>query len=93
MADFTKYRLPDDDNGKWILDKIREIGLDVFTEQEEKVKYALDSLKPGKYYALEDLSDEDKRDLFIKLSCLYIRCHPEVTFSNDYSKIEKIKIL
>lgn len=92
MVDFKQYRLPDDDNGTWMLDKIKEIGLDAFTEQEEKVASALDRLKLGKFYDMNDLPEE-KRDMFIKLSCLYIMKHPEVVFSNDYSKIEKIRLL
>lgn len=90
MEDFKQYRLPDDDDGSWMLGKIREVGLDAFTEQEEKVVSALDNLKPGKFYDLHDLPVE-KREMFIRLSCLYIRSHPEVAFSNDYSRIEKMK--
>lgn len=30
--DFKQYRLPDDDNGSWILSTISRIGLDEFTE-------------------------------------------------------------
>ena len=48
--DFKQYRLPDDDNGSWILSTISRIGLDEFTEQENKVASALDKLKPGKFY-------------------------------------------
>ena len=88
--DFKQYRLPDDDNGSWILSTISRIGLDEFTEQESKVTAALDKLKSGKFYDLHDLPVE-KREMFIRLSCLYIRSHPEVAFSNDYSRIEKMK--
>jgi hypothetical protein len=91
MTDYIQYRLPDDDNGEWVLEKIKEMGLDAFTEQEEKVALALDKLKPGKYYDMADLK-EDKRENFIRLACLYIRNHPQVVFSNDYSRIEKIKL-
>lgn len=92
MEDFKQYRLPDDDNGTWMLEKIKEIGLDAFIEQEEKVASALDKLNPGKFYDMNDLPLE-KRDMFIKLSCFYIIKHPEVVFSNDYSRIEKIHLL
>lgn len=92
MVNFIQYRLPDDDNGKWILNKITEMGLDEFTSLEQKVHDALDKLKPGKYYDLNDLP-EDKLDAFIKLSCLYILHHPNVSFSNDYSRIEKMRII
>lgn len=91
MEDFKQYRLPDDDKGEWILNKIKEIGLDEFTVQEEKVASALEKLKPGKFYDLTELKEE-KREIFIRLSCLYIWSHPEVVFSNDYSRIEKMKL-
>ena len=91
MEDFKQYRLPDDDKGEWILNKIKEILLDEFTVQEEKVASALEKLKPGKFYDLTELKEE-KREIFIRLSCLYIRSHPEVVFSNDYSRIEKMKL-
>ena len=39
MTDYIQYRLPDDDNGEWVLEKIKEMGLDAFTGKLPKLAY------------------------------------------------------
>lgn len=92
MESLIKYRLPDDDEGFWIYDAVQAMGLPAFTEYEEKVEKALDKLCPGKYYDILNDIPAAKHDLFVKLCCRYIHTHPEVYFSDDYTKIYKSKI-
>ena len=91
MESLIRYRLPDNDRGEWMFDTIKSMGLPAFMEYEEKVNKALDKLCPGKFYdILNDIPAAD-HDKFIKLSCFYIQEHPEVFFSDDYTKIHKSK--
>lgn len=91
MRDLIQSRLPDDDSKEWMLDYMHSLGFVEYMDYERKVFNALDILKPGKHYNIEKDVPLDKQDLFIKLGCLYIQQHPEVMFSDDYSKILKIK--
>lgn len=88
MNDYTQFRLPDNDDATWMLISIRKMGLEKFTEFEDKVLKALKKLKPGKYYDVSDIP-EDRRELFIKLSCKYIQSHHEIYFATNYNRIYK----
>lgn len=89
--DFSKFRLPDDSSGEWIMSVIQDMGLKAYTEYEDKVYKSLDGLKEGKYFDINDVKEED-REMFIKISCLYIRQHPNVVFNGTYTHIHKEKI-
>jgi hypothetical protein len=86
--DFSKFRLPDDSSGEWIMSVIQSMGLKAYTEYEDKVYKALDGLRVGKYFDINDVKEED-REMFIKISCLYIRQHPNVVFNGTYTRIYK----
>ena len=91
-VDLRKYRLSDDSHGEWIDEAIQTMGYEEYLKFRDAVWNALKVLKPGKYYDVRSISP-DKQDLFIKISCIYIQTHPEVVFSDDYSKLEKEKPL
>lgn len=42
--DFSKFRLPDDSSGEWIMSVIQDMGLKAYTEYEDKVYKYLKSL-------------------------------------------------
>lgn len=91
MSNLIQYRLPDNDSKEWMINYMHSMGFREYMEYEEKVYHALDVLKPGKYYNIEKDVPPDKQDLFIKIGCLYIRQHPDVMFSDDYTTIKKTK--
>lgn len=84
--DYSRFRLPDE--GDWISDIIKKMGLKEFTDYEYKVYDALNSLKEGKFYAVSDVPEQE-RELFIKICCLYIRNHHNVVFNGTYTRIYK----
>lgn len=91
MTDLSKYRLPDNDTKEWMVDYIRSMGFREYMDYEEKVYHVLEVLKSGKHYNIEKDVPPDKQELFIKIGCLYIQDHPEVMFSDDYTKIKKME--
>ena len=87
-VDLRKYRLADDEHGAWIDKTIKAMGYDEYRQFRDRVWNACKVLKPGKFYDVRDIP-EDKQELFIKICCIYIQTHPEVVFSDDYSRLEK----
>ena len=75
-VDFSSFRLPDN-YGEWILDTIHD-----------KVFSALDGLREGRCFDVT-LVQEDMREIFIRICCLYIHDHPQVVFNDTYTRIYK----
>ena len=89
-VDLTKYRLGDDEHGAWIDKAISTMGYDEYVRFRDRVWNACVVLKPGKYYDVCEIPS-DRQELFIKVCCIYIQKHPEVVFSDDYSRLMKEK--
>jgi len=88
MADYSSYRL---DGYAWVDAYIAQMGQEAFHAYRSKVERALEALSEGRYYAVDDVREED-RELFVKLCCHYITGHPEYYFSDDYSRIYREKV-
>ena len=84
--DMSHYRL--NDVGE-LLSLYRKYGPEQSCNLQEKIFRALTCLEPGGRYNLSRLP-EDRKELVVKLCCLWIRHHPDYELSNDYTKIRRL---
>lgn len=84
--DLSRYRL--NDVGE-LSDLYEKYGPEEAKNTKEKIFRALLRLDRGHSYNLANLPDE-KKELAVKLCCLWILLNPNYEFSNDYTKIRHL---
>lgn len=84
--DLSRYRL--NDVGE-LSDLYEKYGPEEAKNTKEKIFRALLQLDRGHSYNLANLPDE-KKELAVKLCCLWIHLNPNYEFSNDYTKIRHL---
>lgn len=82
----SRYRL--NDMGE-LFDLYEKYGHEEANNTKEKIFRALLQLERGHSYNLANLPDE-KKELAVKLCCLWILHNPDYEFSNDYTKIRHL---
>lgn len=86
QEDLSRYRL---DNVGELLDLYEKYGYKEAINTKERIFQALYRLERGHSYNLTNLPD-DKKELAVKICCLWIDLNPDYEFSNDYTKIRRI---
>lgn len=84
--DLSCYRLNDVDE---LFGLYENYGPEEASAIKEKLFRSLTRLERGRSYRLGNLPDE-KKELVVKLCCLWILRHPEYELSNDYTKIRRL---
>lgn len=84
--DLSRYRLNNEDE---LLGLYERYGSEMAQNTKEKIFRALLRLDRGHSYNLANLPDE-KKELAVKLCCLWIHLNPDYEFSNDYTKIRHL---
>ena len=72
-----------------LFDLYEKYGHEEANTTKEQIVRALLQLERGHSYNLANLPD-DKKELAVKLCCLWILHNPDYEFSNDYSKIRHL---
>lgn len=85
-GDLSRYRL---NSTEEMNDLYERYGTDVVLAAKGKVFRALARLERRHSYNLSNLPDE-KKELAVKLSCLWINYNPNYEFSNDYTQIRRL---
>lgn len=91
MENFKQYRL---NNRAEIEELQRNFIPEKFELYKQKLFELLQSFTPGKEYNIAEKIKSENRELFIKLSCLYMLqtgANCNVEFSNDYSTIRGVQ--
>ena len=84
--DLSRYRM----NYMSELDELYEkYGADAVYSAKEKIFRALVRLDRGHSKNLSNLPD-DKKELVVKICCLWITYNPDYEFSNDYTQIRRL---
>jgi len=75
---------------EWIDRYCEQLGNKGLDDYHKQVFGALEQLRPGRHYDIARSVPQDKQELFIKLSCMYIRdIDGSIIFDDDYCKIYK----
>lgn len=87
MTGLEQYMLPINDRYSWIDIFINKMGVKEFCAFDDKVRLALERLKPGHHYNIITDVPPEQQELFVKCCHLYSLSHPDYDFDIDVTKI------